>query len=504
MSGACLQSLPGELVDEIIQYTLPDGFESFVLSCKDIYRRARDGKIQRHNALRRRWKSTHIAVNADTHGELFSLLYELALDSLSAKYIEYLDLWDPHGTSNGMWRDIREDQEAMRRVMDMVLRSKVLLYLTELWHQMISEDQDSNDDGQPVAVVFLLSMLPNLRTLRLPQSWANLTGGVHGREVLEHAPLNWYRWLEEMVAMNQHGQDVLSNLRTILPFMPEGYDSRSALDNIEQFMPLKNLTEMYLVSSISTEPDAYTGMPFNYRPRNINWTSHLTHVELAYSCIDADGVSAFLSNIHALEVFKYSHQTKWHGLGYDWNPGTLVEALARHSGQTIKELAITVETLFGDIINGASSFFSFPKLRKLECDILIFRGPAVESGQRRGMDPYVPPGETPWDEDDIPCIGSMLPSSIEEVQLNTDFPKPDESSINALLKNCREQRAARLIRLNKFVIRQWKDDDAKPLAERAGVEFEVYNHAGDEHVIRALMPEWKREFDEKVGGVVSV
>lgn len=507
MSGASLQSLPGELVDEIIQYTLPEGFESFALSCKDIYNRARDRTIQRHNALKRRFRTTRIYMSEDDgeFGNLFRLMHELALDPVSAAYIEYLDLWDPHGTSIGQWPDL-PDNEALERVKDMVFKSSLLRYTPsispeEVWHTMMEENQYLNESTNATTIVFLLSFLPNLTTLQLDYTWAlgQRDNSDPPREYAEELP-DWYRLLERLVASGPEW-NALGKLKTILPFMPEGYESRAALENIEQFMPLKSLEELYLVSCIATEPEYYTGLTFHYNPRN-GWTSDLRRVELAYCCMDAEGVASFLSNIRALEIFRYSHQTKWHGCQHDWNPGTFIEAIARHSGQTIRELAITVENLFGDIINGASSFFSFPKLVKLECDILIFRGPAVESGQRRGMDPYVHPGETPWNEDDIPCIGSMLPTSIEEVQLNTDFPKPDEHSLNALLKNCREQRAARLTRLEKFIIRQFKDDTAKPMAERAGVDFEVYDHPGQEPVIRSLMPEWKREFDERVGGVV--
>jgi hypothetical protein len=186
---------------------------------------------------------------------------------------------------------------------------------------------------------------------------------------------------------------------------------------LQPFMALDSLKEMYLHSAVAVD-DQFDGYVFEWKFPGLS--SALTRFEFVSSCISADGLSSLVAHTPNLAVLKYSHQTKFHGCEYDWNPGAFVEALARHCSNTIVEVAITIDELMGDIINGASSFLALPNIKKLEVDVQVFCGPPVESGQRRGPDARVPDGERPWTSEDIPCIGSMMPTGIREVQINTD------------------------------------------------------------------------------------
>ncbi|KAF2728422.1 hypothetical protein EJ04DRAFT_477406, partial [Polyplosphaeria fusca] len=484
-----LLDLPPEVLDEIIAQTLPFGLESFALSCKTVWQRAASA-IKRHNELKAQWK--HAVIHpAGTLSALFEILH----DPLAAHYIEHLDVWDAwSGRDLEARRDTDISESMLESLQDMVTRSQILAQVgVDVNLGWEKTKKDESDEPSVLSATLLFLSLPNLRSLRLSPTWShiNLARAENPRD------RGILAMLENIVraAGSQNDQYPLSKLETLLPFRREGYEERTPLQSLNSFMVLKNMKNLYAVSCVAVD-DGYTGLPFKWQ---YSISSPLTRIELASCCMDADGISALVSHTPQLRVFRYSHQTKWHGCQYDWNAGTFIEAVYAHCGNTIIDLAVTIDTLYGEIENGASSLLGFPHLEYLEVDVLVFCGPPVESGQTQGLSSVLPDGVKPWTKDDIPCIGSMLPTSIREVQINTDFPEPDEAGLKALLKDFRQQRAQRLTGLRKAVLRQPDTDGARSVADFAGADLEVFSTDGSS---RMLMPAWKREFDRKVGGIV--
>ncbi|KAF2635230.1 hypothetical protein P280DRAFT_198024 [Massarina eburnea CBS 473.64] len=491
-----LIDLPLEMLDNILDLSLPSGLEGLALSCKAMYERATP-QIRRHNELRRKWRRTsnHQGQRID---DTLPILYEISREPIVAEYIEELDLWDDRDRYDDegiiraeataeKFRKGSADSAAVREMITKSLRSyDADVDARGFWKDTTKADLSTEDEGfaeTPYTVIALLSLLPNIHTLRLPSWWV-------GTELEARAVL------EAMVAAvsgdNRYGRP-LSKLKTILPSMHAGYEEKMGLKAFMPLLTLKSLTEVYLVSAVAVD-DGYTGMPFQWTAAP-GIASSLTHIELVSCCMDADGISGLVAHTPALTVFKYSHETKYHGCQHDWNPGTFAEALAHYCGNTITEVALTIDELYGAIINGASSFRSFPKLEKLEVDIQVFCGPPVESGQRGGDDAFIPDGDTPWSEHDIPCIGSMLPVSIREVQINVDNPEPDEEALHALLKNLKQQRMERLHLLERVIIRQYGGSSALEMATDAGATLESFDRDLDR---RMDMPEWKRKFHDRV------
>lgn len=228
--------------------------------------------------------------------------------------------------------------------------------------------------------------------------------------------------------------------------------------------------------------------------------------------MDASGISQLLSHTPLLSVFRYSHECKWHGCQYDWNAGEFVQAIAQYCGQTITDLAVTCDTFYGGITNGVSSFRRFSKLRQLEIELRILCGPPLDSGQKHGENDYVvPEGQTPWSVTDLPCWAAMLPDSIIETHINTEFAQQDETALRALLHNFPEQRKLRLSNLTRFMIRQFRGDGARALVKRAGAKLMVFDpdgrlsarssaHGGAYYqiVTRQMMPAWRQNFPRRV------
>ncbi|KAF2822950.1 hypothetical protein CC86DRAFT_372728 [Ophiobolus disseminans] len=495
-----LLDLPPEIIDLIIDITVPNGLESFALSCKAVFERA-NTQIAHHNELRRRWSHTNNAHPA-RRGDTLSVLYEISREPIIAEYIESLSLWDRRAHDevshelNGY--EFREDENAMSKIKNL-LRSAEYYAMAdqdEWWQQILEEDaagEQLNVD-KLYATVALLALLPNIKEIQLPDRWHEVRSN-EAAEALVPA-------VESLVAMSNNSNRrlrPLSSLETLLPFVEEGYDLRVGLQCLQPFMCLKSIRNLFAVSCVAVQDD-WGNVPFEWP--NPTLKSPLTRIELASCCIDASGLSVLLANTPAITIFRYSHQTKWDGLEYDWNPGEFLEALANYCGGNLKELAITVDELHGEVVNGLSSFMRFDKLEKLEVDVAPFCGPPLESGQRLGREAYIPEGANPWTLIDIPCMGDMLPPSIRELQVNTDYPSPSEDALMALFKNVKDRSVDKLTQLKKSVIRQYMYSTAQKMADDHGVVLEVFEEHKAEPLPRSMMPQWKREFDARVGGIV--
>ncbi|KAH8712260.1 hypothetical protein GQ44DRAFT_713619 [Phaeosphaeriaceae sp. PMI808] len=495
-----LLDLPPEVLDLIIEQTLPDGLESFVLSCKSVYVRA-TSQILQHNELKKRWAHTDNVFVASC-GDALGILYEISYEPIIAQYIKTLNLWTGYADSglvnNSNAHTFREDESAMDEIRAF-LRSNKYYTATGLdswWQEILAEGTkiEAPNMDQLCATVALLALLPNIKSLQLPDQWHEVRANESA------SPLVPY--LESLVALSNassHYLRPLGCLETILPFVEEGYDTRVGLQCLQPFIYLKSIRNLYVVSCVAIEDD-WSEMSFNWPNPLIK--SPLTRIEMASCCMDAGGLSALLSNTPVMTTFRYSHQTKWDGLEYDWNPGELLEAIANYHGHYLKELAITIDELHGEIINGLSSFMRFATLEKIEVDVRAFCGPPLESGQRHGRNAFLPEGATPWTHLDIPCMGDMLPVSIRELHVNTDFPDPSQDALMALFKNIKDRSMDRLTLLKKTIIRQYRSDTARVFAENINATFEMFDADCANPRPRSMMPQWKRDFSDKVGGIV--
>ncbi|RMZ69622.1 f-box domain [Pyrenophora seminiperda CCB06] len=495
-----LLDLPPEILDLIIDRTAPDGLQNFVLSCKTVYGRAAS-QIRQHNALRRAWSHT-TNMSPSRHGDTLALLYEISQDPIIAEYIENLFLWDRRADDAvreepGAY-NFRDDEKAMEEIKDLLHSAENYANNDEgeWWNHILEEDKASDQSNMDklYATVAILSLLPNLKTLQLPDRWHEVRVGESAEDLVPN--------VQSLVTISNtkgHRQKPLAQLETILPFVEEGYDTRVGLQCLSPFLVLESIRNLYAVSCVAVDDD-WGGVPFTWLVPNAK--SPLTRVEFASCCMDATGLSTFLSNVPALRVFRYSHQTKWDGLEHDWNAGEVLQVLANYCGDTLIDIALTIDELHGEVVNGLSSFLRFSKLERLEVDLECFCGPPLESGQRQGREPRMPPGATAWDHADIPCMGDMLPDSMCELHVNTNYPAPSKAALLALFKNIVDRRKDKLRRLHLAVIRQYRSSTARTIAENHDVVLEAFDEGVENPRRRSMMPLWKREFDSRVGGIV--
>ncbi|KAK4902773.1 hypothetical protein LTR27_000712 [Elasticomyces elasticus] len=418
-----LLALPAELLDEIMGYTLPDGLESLVLSCKKIYSVAKD-HIHTHELYKRRWRSFRYA-----HGEMdhsikvpVELLLAIANDPLVARYIQTANLW--HKT-----QDDDSFVESTERVLDNDTSVAAIRSLLNQSHYLRQAKQDpsrwlanmrNKDDDQDrrywanLCTTILLTLLPDLRELTLPREWRHLPDPRDSDDASDSgfAKELWsvLDLIPKEVTSASCSLTSLSKLRSVLPYGNINYDDKNALEELSPFLSLDSLEELHASNCVAVDDD-FTGYPFHWRYSGR--LSNLRTIELAGCCIDSEGIAALVAHTPKLETLKYSHATKWHGCQYDWSAGEFVSMIAQHCGTTLKELAVTIDYLSGMIETGVVSMQAFQCLESVELDILIFAGPPAESGKRQGLDTE----DYKVDISQIPRLTDILPQTIKHVKL---------------------------------------------------------------------------------------
>lgn len=508
-----LLELAPELLDEIITWCISLGFESFALSCKTVYTCCKP-KIILHNKLGKRWR--RVTKIYPRRADTLHILHEIAKEPFIARYITSLRLWELseqiNNDKNEPKADFLNDAIAVQRIKDLILSSEVSPYLKEAnvepeewWTQFLvhrpwdhlygsgnptcNEPSPGNDEYIFLSLLFLL---PNLQSLTPSRNWGELNWD--NEECHEWQLLVSVLDAFVKVSNNAHSMgQPLTNLKTIYPSYRQGCHLRMPLRDIQWFLQIPSVMTVYALSCLAVD-DGITGIPFSWRNEGIS--SNVTRMELAYCCMDDDGISKLLYNTPKLQIFKYGHECKWYDCGHEWNAGSFVKAIARHCGQTITDLAITCHRV-DYIKNGVTKFNNFPKLKSLEVDIIALCGPPEESGQVHGQMVETLEGVKKWEVNELPCLATMLPASLEGLEVNIDFTGPDEIALKALLTGFREQWAARLPKLEKVLFRQPKIDTARKLVEDAGCEIEAWSPSKGSQRLR--MPLWIREFEEKAG-----
>ncbi|KAK3634935.1 hypothetical protein LTR56_005816 [Elasticomyces elasticus] len=416
-----LLALPAELLDAVMGYTLPDGLESLVLSCKKIYSVAKD-HVHTHELYKRRWRNFHYG-NTD-HGIRvpIQLLLAIANDPLVARYIQTADFWQK-----------MQDDDAFVESTELVLMNDTSMAaigsLLKQSHYLRQAKQDpsrwlanmrNNDDDQDcrywanLCTAILLTLLPDLRELTLPREWRHLPDPRDSDDASDPYFAKELWSVLDLIPREATSASwplaSLSKLQRVLPYGNINYDDKNALEELSPFLSLDSLEELHASNCVAVDDD-FTGYPFHWRyPVRL---SNLRTIELAGCCIDSEGIAALVAHTPKLETLKYSHATKWHGCQYDWSAGEFVSTIAQHCGTTLKELAVTIDYLSGMIETGVTSMQAFLCLESVELDIMIFAGPPAESGKRQGLDTE----DYKIDISQVPRLTDILPQTMKHVKL---------------------------------------------------------------------------------------
>lgn len=182
-----LLSLPTELLSDIIALTRPEGFAPFVSTCKLIYdvAIARD-LLSVHATLQKQWSSWSVPPAAPFNpfkvtdlghetSQPLVLLCEIQKTPLIAAYMRHVCLRECGNPLSeeamGPMKEARDYLRTENRLISMLQKSPYLLAAKQdvkRWHEKILDDHTAQ-----YTFIFLLTLLPNVSSLKLPPAWGS-------------------------------------------------------------------------------------------------------------------------------------------------------------------------------------------------------------------------------------------------------------------------------------------------------------------------------------------
>lgn len=261
-----ITTLPTEIKHMIMGHCQPDDFESFVLACKAHYSAAQP-LLKHHNTYRKKYRSVKFpnqrGQSSDPNAiqSIPELLANIAVDPQIANYIVHLDLHRRNFLS--YTEPAVERFEASTDALRELLTSSTYLkaidgsseYIEE-WLARLRTENVGYHNFVDFATAFLLTLLPNLESLRLSKEW-NTNGvefvpGPRYNEVVQDGFDLRIRDLVQLIITRAndeslHGQP-LSKLNTLLPTIGEDAQLGWNMLCIVPFLALNSMRHVHFES----------------------------------------------------------------------------------------------------------------------------------------------------------------------------------------------------------------------------------------------------------------
>ena len=418
-----LTRIPAELLENIITHLLPEGFESVALTCRKIYALCTPF-IENHNTLRSQFHSfTYYEKMTDpafTIRTAFDLITRIAVEPIVARYIRYADLKVDSFFSH---RRPREDCPAIHcgdAVVKLFAESPYLEQAGLDWQKYYTEIEEDLQAARysQNAAAFLLTLLPNVKTLTLPQKWKPISATdkladavVRKAKQSHHLPFD----TPSLAQTTRFGPSVSLGSRT-------GFDLAWACP----FLTLPLMRSFSGLSCVALDDGGHKSM---YTPNGLyggGFGDVLEEVHLGSSCIDEVGIASFLKHTTRLRTLRYSHSTKGSDgtRNGDWNICKFLTAIERAAGSHLEEISVSIRELRGSITPGRVSMRGFQRLRKLElpletpmCNITAAAASQAATTPNHSL--VIGDGSAECHEldNDEPSIGDLVPASVSQLSL---------------------------------------------------------------------------------------
>ncbi len=362
--------LPNEVLDNIIIHVIPEGFESLALTCQKFHTLCTPF-LSQHNLVRSHLYNfsydERFSDNVFPIRTAFDLIARSAVEPILARYISTADFGKDSFFMKGRPRDFNPDIRpenfnidtqlgCSAAIHDLLASSPYLeaagLDWKEYW-TAIDEDLENRGYSQHAAA-FLLTLLPNIKTLVLPRRWKALDA----TDKLIDTLIRKAR--QPHLPTDKPSLAHVTNVRSIYSYGPR---EQMDLALANPFLALPSLRSFYGPSCVATTPSSSTQSRALYlstfRSETLEW------VHLSAGCIDAPGMAAFLAHVPRLRSLRYSHCTK-EGTDEGWDICAFITAISHAVGSHLEELSVTIRELRGSIAAGKVSMRDFQRLRKLE------------------------------------------------------------------------------------------------------------------------------------------
>ncbi|KAE8362810.1 hypothetical protein BDV27DRAFT_165925 [Aspergillus caelatus] len=452
-----LLDLPLELLIQIVQETIPVDFEAAALSCKAMFAASAPFREQ-YATRRKRFQNFEFSTKVEESPEgaedpglgdrwdeitqetgikivtTRELLEQIALDPSVARYIQSIDLRE-HGDNEEDEEVINSlEAEVSKALRDLVLTSPFVEAVGGNPDDWIGRIQESTVDAD----VFLLTLLSQVREIALHPRWGEV----------EPSDARLWPVLNLITHRANHREEFpdapLSKLSVVQPSRGMGYEEKSPLTPFVPLLAINSVSEVYLGSCVFKD-DGYTGYVFD--PLVECYSTNLRKLCIESSVAGPRELSQLLSRIPNLESFEFSHETKWHGCGYNWNVAAFLDTVQNICAKTLKELSVTTLTEWCNRGATLVDMTRFQKLAVLDLGVDMLCGPAYDPSMR----------DMEWDETESvghpawPKLIELLPASIERFDLYLEtFDDDHLKCISHLIEGLSDARTIKLPHLDKL------------------------------------------------------
>ena len=352
-----LTSLPTELLNGIIEQTLPEGFENLAVTCKKLHTLCAPF-IEHHNKLRSHFYNFSYYERFDKSFNVhtaFDLISRIATEPIVARYIRHADF--EADSQRLSWRcfDLAHPDASKANIVRLFANSPYLKQAGLSWKEFYTEIEEDLEARRVSmhAAAFLLTLLPNIKTLQLPRFWKPLDATDRLIDAVAH------KARQPQLPFDTPG---LAQVTKIGPFAKVYSVDHFDLDWASPFLALPRVRDFRSCSCVKWTSGNLIITP-NAPPRIFAET--LAKVELESCCIDEEGIARFLENTPRLKTFSYSHSTKTNDEQQDWNIGKFVTAIEHKVGTHLEQLSIVIRTLRDSITPNKVSMREFQRLQRL-------------------------------------------------------------------------------------------------------------------------------------------
>ena len=453
--------LPDELIEIVIQGTMPEGFESLALTCKRIFAIC-NPYIEHHNLLRSKFDDFNFS-NGETDMSTailsaWDLIKCVGNEPVVARYIRHADL--TLDSSHLRRRAYDHDLQAHcpPSAVNLLEHSPYLKQAHIDWREYmkcIEQDLEWARYSQR-ATAFLLTLLPNVETLRLPYNWRPAS--------IPDPLVNTIVSNAKQTKQSLHVKPSLGLVNKLATYAPPL--SRSPLHLIGPFLALPHVRSFrgsdteYMVTKDTfgmgySEIELIASLKGSYQGADLGQTLETVHLDGAR--MDDVGIADLLKYTKQLKTLRYSHSAVLRDT--EWDMARFVEAIMREAGSHLEELSVSIIDPPRFFIPKKPSLRNFDRLRKLELPLEI-----VECNRF-----YIA-----LSEENQLSIGQLVPASVAQLSLITSGMQEHADILESLFRRFADERASMLPALEEvqLLCPEEGDDSHQMQCSKLGHELE--------------------------------
>jgi hypothetical protein len=404
-----LLGLPDELLALIVSDAIPEGFESLCLACRRLHTLCKPS-IRHHNVLRSQFRSFNycekIADPSFTIRTSFELIARIAEEPVVARYIQHADFMMDLRLPRRLWL-MEYGGYSPDTVRDLFASSRYMSgtdghdYFTKY-----KRDLAGNCYCQ-AAAAFLLTLLPNVKSVVLPKSW---TSDKDTEKLLEAI-------VDHARQPNTSINASLSLLITLKTSFTLATWQGFVLNKITPLLALPRIRLFHGPSSVSHFGARKPSSPCQSLPPSVGETMEVAH--LLSSNLDGPAMEHFLRCTPRLKTLVYSHSSK--ELGPTWDICALVTAIVKEAGSHLEELSITTHDFTGKIALRTSTMRDFARLKKLEIPLDLATCVIRSSAQLRTEESVGTDSVADTDQCHVDLLMcGLVPASVTRLFLRSD------------------------------------------------------------------------------------